>query len=90
MKSSADSAEYLELNYFAVKITGGEAIRWYRTRMDKTIRLLTSQEVCLFLGIHQETLYLWLKDGRIPYRRVGRQYRFMQSELDSWLAERTV
>lgn len=34
-----------------------------------------------FLGISVSTLYRWVREGRIPFFRVGREYRFDRDEL---------
>lgn len=34
-----------------------------------------------FLGISPSTLYRWVREGRIPFYRVGREYRFDRDEL---------
>ena len=38
--------------------------------------LLTVKEVCGWLNVKQSTLYLWVSQNRIPYRRLNRLIRF--------------
>lgn len=38
-----------------------------------------------FLGTSRPTLYRWLRDGKLKALKVGRQWRFEQSELDRFL-----
>ena len=46
-------------------------------------RLLTVSEVAAFLRINKSTVYRMAKQGRLPATRVGRQWRFRKSVLDS-------
>ena len=48
-------------------------------------RLLTVSEVADFLRINKSTVYRMAKQGRLPATRVGRQWRFRKSVLDSLL-----
>lgn len=54
--------------------------------------MLTNDEAAAYLGIQSQTLALWRSTKRhtIPYVRVGRSIRYRQSDLDRWLATRTV
>jgi excisionase family DNA binding protein len=49
---------------------------------------LTTAEACSYLGITRPTLYAWMKDRRIPTRRIhgnkGRLF-FFRNELDEAL-----
>jgi excisionase family DNA binding protein len=63
--------------------------------MDATVskyRLRTPQEAADFLGIKVQTLAVWRTTKRyaIPFIRVGNAIRYRQSDLEKWLAERTV
>ncbi|MBP7569191.1 MAG: response regulator [Acidobacteria bacterium] len=50
-----------------------------------TEKFLTTEEVLRYLNVNLRTVYRWLKAGRLPAIRVGRQWRFRQSDLDAWL-----
>ena len=41
----------------------------------------TLQEVCHFLRISEATARRWIKTGRLPGRKIGRDYRFLGSDL---------
>ncbi|MCP4872341.1 MAG: Flp pilus assembly complex ATPase component [Proteobacteria bacterium] len=45
---------------------------------------LTLDEAAEFLSTSKPTLYRWLRDGRIPGHKLGRQWRFLQSELETF------
>jgi excisionase family DNA binding protein len=34
-----------------------------------------------FLGVGSSTLYRWIREGRIPFYRIGREYQFDREEL---------
>lgn len=42
---------------------------------------LNFAEACEFFGIGSSTLYRWIREGRVPFFRVGREYRFDRDEL---------
>jgi excisionase family DNA binding protein len=47
--------------------------------------LLTTAAVSKWLGISTRTLCLWAECREIPAMKVGRQWRFRESELAQWL-----
>jgi excisionase family DNA binding protein len=55
-------------------------------------RLLKTEEVAELTGLSVETLAQWRSQKRgIPYVKISRNcVRYRQSDLDSWLVERTV
>ena len=48
--------------------------------------LLTVKEVCGWLNVKQSTLYLWVSQNRIPYRRLNRLIRFEPTAIQAWVA----
>jgi excisionase family DNA binding protein len=53
-----------------------------------TDRLLTTEEVCAFLGIDRRTLERIYAKGEGPKRKkVGGTWRWRQSWLDAWIDE---
>ena len=46
---------------------------------------LTTDEVLGYLQVNLRTVYRLIKAGKIPAVRVGRQWRFRKSDLDTWL-----
>jgi len=42
---------------------------------------LSFAEACEFFGIGSSTLYRWIREGRIPFYRPGREYQFDRDEL---------
>jgi excisionase family DNA binding protein len=47
-------------------------------------RLLGVREAAEFLGVSPRTLYGWIGQRRIPFRKAGRRVLFLQSELLEW------
>lgn len=50
-------------------------------------RLLTADQVGVRFGIHPDQIYYHARKGHIPCVRIGRNVRFVQSQIDRWLAE---
>lgn len=48
-------------------------------------RLLNVQQVADFLQLKATTVYTWAKSGKLPAIRLGRNWRFRQSDLEAWL-----
>jgi excisionase family DNA binding protein len=42
---------------------------------------LSFSEACKFFGIGASTLYRWIREGRVPFYRPGREYQFDRDEL---------
>jgi len=53
--------------------------------MAKSERWLSVEEIAKHLGISKETVYRWLDRGRIPAHKVGKQWRFLASEVNEWV-----
>lgn len=49
-------------------------------------RLLTTREIEDLLQLDRVTIYRMVKDGELPARRVGGQWRFSAQAIDAWLA----
>jgi excisionase family DNA binding protein len=49
--------------------------------------LLTTEVISKWLGISTRTLCLWAECQEIPAFKVGRQWRFRESELANWLQD---
>lgn len=43
------------------------------------------EEISEHLGVSKDTIRNWIKKGTIPYRRIGKQYKFKISEVDAWV-----
>jgi len=47
--------------------------------------LLTTDAISKWLGVSTRTLCLWAECREIPALKLGRQWRFRESELSHWL-----
>jgi excisionase family DNA binding protein len=50
----------------------------------ETTRFLSVDEAAALLSISKRTIYGWIQQGRIPYRKAGRRVLFLESELVEW------
>ena len=57
---------------------------------EKTSQVMTSVEAAEYLKMHVKTVCRLAKEGKIPAKKVGSEWRFLRSVLDNWLAEALV
>jgi excisionase family DNA binding protein len=43
------------------------------------------KEAAKYLSIGEPTLYRWMRDGKITYRKIGDSTRFLQEDLDDFV-----
>lgn len=48
-------------------------------------KILTLEETSQLLRISKEALYQNSRSGKIPAKKVGRQWRYLHSEIMQWL-----
>lgn len=48
-------------------------------------RWLSLEEISKHLGVSKDTIRIWIKKETIPFRKIGRQYKFRLSEVDTWV-----
>lgn len=53
--------------------------------MNEPERWLSVEEIAKHLGVSKETIYRWVEKDKIPAHKVGRQWKFKISEVDSWV-----
>lgn len=46
---------------------------------------LSVVEAARIAGVHPETIRLWIRAGRLPRHKSGREWRVMRAELDAFL-----
>ncbi len=51
--------------------------------------LMTVEETCRYLKITPRTLYRYLRSRQIPAFKLGKEWRFVRSDLEQWIRERT-
>jgi excisionase family DNA binding protein len=52
---------------------------------DGVERWLSLEEISKHVGCSKDTIRAWIKKDAIPFHKVGRQYKFRLSEVDSWI-----
>jgi excisionase family DNA binding protein len=50
--------------------------------------LLTAAEACRYLRITSRTLYRYLQRHQVPAFKLGKEWRFVRSDLDEWIRAR--
>lgn len=63
--------------------------------MDNEIENITSEatpekwvnleDIAGHLSVSADTVRNWIKDGKLPFYRAGKRYKFRISEVDAWL-----
>jgi len=63
-----------------------------RRELEPVQNLLSRDEAAAFLGLKTQTLASWASSGRypLPFVKVGRAVRYRLSDLEKFLADRTV
>ncbi len=50
---------------------------------------MSIKELAVYLGVAQITAYRLVEAGKIHGKKVGAQWRFLKSEIDAWLKEKS-
>ncbi|MFM8551720.1 MAG: helix-turn-helix domain-containing protein [Nitrospiraceae bacterium] len=50
--------------------------------------LLTAEETCRYLKITPRTLYRYIQDRSMPAFKLGKEWRFVRTDLEQWLRGR--
>ena len=50
-------------------------------------QIMTTKEVAKYLGVHEMTVYRWLKKGVLPGCKIGGRWRSRKDLLDSYLVK---
>lgn len=43
------------------------------------------EDIAVHLSLSQDTVRAWVKDGKLPFYRAGKRYKFKISEVDEWV-----
>lgn len=57
---------------------------------DLADKVMTSIEAAEYLKMHVKTVCRLAKEGKIPAKKVGSEWRFLRPVLEKWLAEALV
>ncbi len=53
--------------------------------MSEVERWVSLEDIAGHLDVSKDTIRSWIKKETIPYHKVGRQYKFRVSEVDTWV-----
>lgn len=68
----------------------GEYSNIYIGGEDTSSPVMTSTEAADYLKMHVKTVCRLAKEGKIPAKKVGSEWRFLKSVLDRWLTKELV
>ena len=49
--------------------------------------IMTTQEIAVYLKVHEVTVCKHAEEGAIPAKRIGRRWRFDKKAIDEWIAK---
>jgi excisionase family DNA binding protein len=52
-------------------------------------RLMTIREIADYLRLSKVTVYKMTRQGKIPALKIGKQWRYDKSEIDSWVKQKS-
>ena len=52
--------------------------------------IMDVKELSEYLGIGKSKIYQLIRERKIPASKIGRQYRFSKTVIDSWLKENLI
>jgi len=45
------------------------------------------EDIAIHLSLSKDTVRTWVKEGKLPFYRAGKRYKFKISEVDKWVRE---
>jgi excisionase family DNA binding protein len=52
-------------------------------------RLLSVEDVSLYLGVNRDTVYKWVNEKGLPALKIGRLWKFRKADVDEWVKQFT-
>ncbi|HNV67720.1 MAG TPA: helix-turn-helix domain-containing protein, partial [Bacteroidales bacterium] len=52
-------------------------------------RLLSVEDVRLYLGVNRDTVYKWVNEKGLPALKIGRLWKFRKADVDEWVKQFT-
>ena len=49
--------------------------------------IMTLEEVAAYLRLKPQTIYTWAQEKRIPAAKLGKEWRFKRSMIDTWFEQ---
>jgi excisionase family DNA binding protein len=85
--------QIVEVNGVTVAVTMTLTVNNLLATEPKRDRLLTAAQAAGYIGVHVETLRKWVRTAKIPRVSLpgkGNDVRFSKSQLDKWIADRSL
>lgn len=45
------------------------------------------EDIAIHLSVSEDTVRTWIKNGKLPFSRAGKRYKFKISEVDEWVRQ---
>lgn len=55
--------------------------------INATEKWVNLEDIAEHLSVSQDTVRTWIKEGKLPFYRAGKRYKFKISEVDEWVRE---
>jgi DNA (cytosine-5)-methyltransferase 1 len=52
-------------------------------------RWLSSSDLCQYLSISNDTLYRWIQNAGFPAQKIGKRWKALRGQVDSWISLRS-
>ena len=52
---------------------------------DMSEKWVNLEDIAEHLSVSKDTIRTWVKEGKLPVYRAGKQYKFKISEVDEWV-----
>jgi excisionase family DNA binding protein len=50
-------------------------------------RLLSVEDLRLYLGVNRDTVYKWVNEKGLPALKIGRLWKFRKADVDEWVKQ---
>ena len=68
--------------------TNGAEYKSKEAQKPARTQIMTTKEVAKYLGVHEMTVYRWLKKGILPGFKIGGRWRSKKDLLDAYLVQK--
>ncbi len=85
MMESSDASILQKINETVIEEAKEDGLKTNLATLPTLPDILTLSEVASLLRVSHQTIYNMIRDGRIKGYKVGREWRFSKSEIDSYL-----
>ena len=74
------------IRVFRLQLRGGTSLstEYEKMNVEKWVNI---EDVANHLSLSQDTVRIWIKEGKLPVYKAGKRYKFKISEVDEWVRE---